>query len=170
MINTRDLRIDECLADHGRSDISDQISTRWSSNLIVDNVELIAICCEAQPRFSEIVSSCAVDPRSTHDQVFAACRSNGLLPHQLGHAVVIDGRNNIAFLPGHRASTVEHVIRGIVSKPTTQLRGFFRDSLYQILIGFGPVHRSIGGSIDDDVWRNSLDGCPQAGHIGEITA
>ena len=53
-------------------------SARWGADLVVDDLELLALGGQAQHGLGEVAAACRVDPTGAQDQVVAAARADAV--------------------------------------------------------------------------------------------
>lgn len=134
------------------------------SDLVVHHVQRIAFAAQPQHRLNEIIPVLRVEPCGTNHAGIAPARFDRLLSGQFRAAVNALRRGRTVFLQRMTTLPVEHVIGRNMDQTDPALPGdagqHFRalhvDFRRRFGIAFGPVHRRIGRTVDDQVDRMFL--------------
>jgi hypothetical protein len=146
-------------------DVGQQIGPGGRADLVVDDVQRVALGGQAQHRAREVAAARGVDPAGAQDQVAAAAGADQVLAFELGAAVDAQRPGRRVLVARRVAAAVEDVVGAVVQQPGARASAALRqhaggggvERARQVGLALGLVDGGVRGGVDDDLGRHLVD-------------
>lgn len=168
----------EGLEDGVGGGVGEEFGAGWGADLVADDVEGLALLCEAEDGFGEVVAAGGEDPAGAEDEPETASLLDGGVAVEFGAAVGVERAWVVGFGPGVGAGAVVNVVSGEVDEEGAEACGFAGECSWGVAVegsgegwfGLGFVNGSVSGGVNDDLGGDFADGGGDFFWVSEVAA